>query len=105
MTAGAGINPVLLEEAVTVRVWDSLVAPEEMPVRLTVWRLAFSLIVRLDNAVSVGVWFTGLTVTVKLREMILLLVPPSLTVTVIVAEPNARAAGVNLIEPVMPGLV
>jgi len=84
---GVGIRPVLLEEAVTVRVWTSLVAPEVMPVRLTVWRPAFSLIVTLASALSVGGWLTGLTVTRKVREKTLLLVPPSLTVTVIVEEP------------------
>ena len=86
---GVGIRPVLLEEAVTVRVCDSLGAPDPMPARLTVWRPAFSLMVRLASVVNVGAWFTGLTTTVKVREVMLLLVPPSLTVTVIVAEPNA----------------
>ena len=80
---------MLLEEAVTVSVWDSLAAPEPMPERLTVCRPAFSLMVRLASALSVGAWLTGLTVTVKVREMMLLLAPPSLTVTVIVAEPKA----------------
>ena len=45
---------MLLEEAVTVSVWASLVAPEVMPERLTVWRPAFSLMVRLASALSVG---------------------------------------------------
>ena len=56
---------MLLDEAVTVRVWDSLVAPAVMPERLTVWRLAFSLMVRLTSAFSVGGWlvsFTGIRV-------------------------------------------
>jgi hypothetical protein len=35
----------------------------------------------------VGGWLTWLTVTVKVRETMLLLAPPSLTVTVTVAEP------------------
>ena len=83
-----GIRPGLLEEAVTVRVWDSLVAPELMPERLTVCRPAFSLMVTLASALSVGGWLTGLTVTVKVWETMLLLVPPSLTVTVMVAEPK-----------------
>ena len=73
--------------AVTVSVWTSLVAPEVMPERLTVCRPAFSLMVRLASALSVGGWLTGLTVTVKVRETMLLLAPPSLTVTVMVAEP------------------
>ena len=77
------MSPVLLEEVVTVRVWLSLVAPEVMPVRLTVWRPAFSLMVTLASGSSVGAWLTGLTVTAKVRETTLLMVPPSLTVTVI----------------------
>ena len=44
--------------------------------------------VTLASALSVGAWLTGLTVTAKVRETTLLLVPPSLTVTVIVAEPK-----------------
>jgi len=87
VTEGVGISPVLLEEAVTASVWFSLAAPEDMPARLTVWRPAFSLMVTLASALSVGGWLTGFTVTRKVRETMLLLVPPSLTVTVIVAEP------------------
>ena len=79
----------MLEEAVTGSVWFSLVAPEVMPEKLTVWRPAFSLRVRLVSALSVGDWLTGLTVTVKELETMLLLAPPSLTVTVMVAEPKA----------------
>ena len=45
--------------------------------------------VRSARAFSVGGWLTGLTVTVKVRETTLLLAPPSLTVTVMVAEPKA----------------
>ena len=105
MTAGVGIRARLLEEAVTVSVWFSLVAPELMPDRLTVWRPTFSLTVTLASALSVGAWLTGLTVIVKARETMLLLAPPSLTVTVIVAEPKAKAAGVKVIEPVVLGLV
>ena len=104
MTAGVGIRLGLLEEVVTVRVWTSLAAPEEMPDRLTVWSPAFSLTVTLASAFSVGAWLTGLTITVKERETTLLLVPPSLTVTVIVAEPKVEATGVKVIEPVVPGL-
>ena len=91
--------------AVTVSVSASLAAPEEMPERLTVWAEAFSLRVTFAKALSVGAWFTGLTVTVKVRETTLLLVPPSLTVTVTVAAPKALATGVKLIEPVALGLV
>src|ERR1019366_813405 len=73
---------------VTVIVWASLAAPEEIPDRLTVWSPAFSLRVTSVRVLSVGAWLTGLTMTVKERETTLLLVPPSLTVTVIVAEPK-----------------
>ena len=86
----------LAEVAVTVRVWTSLLAPEEMPERLTVCAPAFSLRVRLPIASSVGGWLTGLTVTVKARLTMLLLAPPSLTVTVIVAEPKALAHGARV---------
>ena len=78
---------MLLEEAVTASVWTWLLAPELMPDRLTVWRLAFSLMVILASELSVGGWLTGLTVTVKDWETMLLVAPPLLTVTVMVAEP------------------
>ena len=77
----------LLELAVTTRVWTSLEAPELMPVRLTVCRPAFSLMVKLAIGSRVGGELTGLTVTVKERTTMLLLKPPSLTVTEMVAEP------------------
>ena len=48
---------------------------------------------------------TGLTVTVKERTTVLLLKPPLLTVTAIVAEPEAKAAGVKVRVPVELGLV
>ncbi len=44
----------LLEEAVTVSVWDSLVAPEEMPERLTVCGPELSAMVKLAKAARVG---------------------------------------------------
>ena len=46
----------------------------------------------------------ALTATVKERETTLLLVPPSLTVTVMVAVPLALARGVKDKEPVALGL-
>ena len=76
-----------------------------MPERLTVCAPAFSLRVRLPIASSVGGWLTGLTVTVKARLTMLLLAPPSLTVTVMVVEPKALAAGVKLSVPMAAGLV
>ena len=55
-------------------------------------------------AFKVGTWLTGLTVTVKERVTMLLLEPPSLTVTVIVVEPLAEVTGVKDSEPVELGL-
>src|ERR1051326_348175 len=78
-TVGFGIRLVLLDVAVTVRVWVSFAAPEEMPERFTVWRPEFSLTVTSARALTVGGWLTGLTVTMNVRETMLLLVPPSLT--------------------------
>ncbi len=89
----------------TVSVWDSLVAPDEMPARFTVCKPALSLIVTSARVLRVGDWLTELTVTVKERAMMLLLAPPSLTVIVSVAEPKAKATGVKAIEPVLLGLV
>ena len=63
------------------------------------------MMVTLARALSVGGWLTGLTVTAKVREIMLLLVPPSLTVTVMVAEPKPLATGVKVMEPVVLGLV
>ena len=91
--------------AVTVSVCVSFVAPEVMPERLTDCKPAPSLIVTLARALSVGDWLTALTVTVKERVTMLLLAPPSVTATVSVAEPNARATGVKAIVPVLFGLV
>src|SRR5690348_12013527 len=93
------------DAAVTVKVWVSLGAPELMPERLTVCAAAFSLTVKSARVFRVGGWFTGLMVTVKERVTILLLAPPSLTVTVIVAEPLALATGVKEREPMVAGLV
>jgi hypothetical protein len=60
--------------------------------------------VRFDSGLSVGGWFTGLTVTVKLVVVILLLEPPLLTVTVMVDEPKEYATGVMLNVPFVLGL-
>ena len=48
----------------------------------------------------VGDVFTWFTVTVKVRVTMLLLAPPSLTVTVRVVLPNALVTGAKEIEPV-----
>src|SRR5690242_20305367 len=102
---GFGIRPGLLEVAVTVSVWISLVAPEVMPVRLTACCPASSLMVTLAIASRVGCWLTPLTVTVKERLMVLFWVWPSLTVTVMVQLPKKLGAGVKFREPVVFGLV
>src|SRR5690606_13884463 len=102
---GFGIKLGLLDVAVTVKLWVSLVAPVVMPARFTVCSPAPSLIVRLASVFNVGALFTGLTVTVKVRVTILLLVLPSFTVTVTVAEPNPKASGVKARLPVAFGLV
>src|SRR5262245_22396873 len=96
----------LLNVAVRVSVWVSLDVPELMPVRLTVCLTAFSSMVRLAIGSSVGGALTGfpVTVTAKDRTTVLLLVPPSLTVTEIFAEPKALATGARLSVPVALGL-
>src|ERR1035441_9274689 len=66
---------------------------------------ASTAIIRLVMLEMVGGVSTWLTVTVKAWETILLLVPPSLTVTVIVAAPYELVTGVNRSEPVVLGLV
>src|SRR2546429_20804 len=99
------MSPGLLEVAVTVRIWASLVAPEEIPDRFTVWAAAFSSIVIFFKAFGVGVGFTAFPVPVYAHEMVLFAVPPSLTVTVMVAEPNPKAVGVKLKLPLVFGLV
>ena len=76
-----------------------------MPERFTVWSPALSLTETLASALSVGCWFTGLTVTVKVRVTVLLLTPPSLIVTVMVDEPKPKPRGANVSEPVVAGLV
>ena len=91
--------------AVTCNVCESP-GPAVMPVKFTVCEPAFSLIAA-GSAITarVGAWLTGLTVTVKVRVTMLLLVPPSFTVTVIVALPKANATGATLKLPVVFGLV
>ena len=54
MTVGLGIRAGLLEVSITVSVWFSFVAPDDMPVRATVCAAAFSLVTTLPKAFSVG---------------------------------------------------
>ena len=105
MTVGFGIRPGLLEEAVTVSVCDSFVAPELIPVRLTDCEVVVIGRTTSPTAFRVGAWFTGATVTAKVRVTMLLLGWPSLISTVIVAVPYASVTGVNLRVPVAFGLV
>ena len=60
-------------------------------------------------ALSVGGWLTGVTLTMKLCRVVFwppLAVPPlSVTRTVILAVPEALAAGVKTSVPVALGLV
>ena len=100
-----GMTLGLLDEAVTESVCDSLAAPEPMPERLTVWSVPFSLIETFAREFNVGGWFTGLTVTLNVRVTVALAVPPSFTVTVIVAVPDIKVTGAKLREPVAFGLV
>src|SRR5438093_597762 len=105
MTVGLGIKLVLPDVAVTVSVCASLAAPAPIPERFTVWLAAFSLSATSLMGFNVGGSFTGLTVTVKARVTTLLLAPPSLTVTVMVAVPLMFDTGVRLNVPVAVGLV
>ena len=54
-----------------------MVAPEEMPDRLTVCAPAPSLTVTFASVLSVGAWLTALTVTVKVKEPAWVGVPES----------------------------
>jgi len=74
-----------------VSVWASLAGPGLIPERLSVCKPAFSLRVTSASGFSVGGWLTGLMVTANVRETMLLLAPPSLTLTVMTAEPYASA--------------
>src|SRR5262249_59660286 len=94
----------LMRDDVMVSIWFSLGAPDVIPVRFTVFAELFSLTVTLAMGSRVGAILTGLTVTVNERTTVLLLAPPSLTVTEMVAEPKALAAGIRLRLPVLFGL-
>ena len=88
------------EVAVTVSDCVSLAAPVPMPARLTVCAGAFSLMLTLAMLVKVGASLTAFTVTVKGWVTVLFKAWPSLTVTVIVAEPLPVAVIVALVpEP------
>src|SRR5437870_356749 len=99
------MRPGLLEVAVTVSVWFSLVAPEVMQDRFTLCAAPFTLIDRLFKAFSVGVWLTAFTVTVNVREIVRLEVRRVGKVTGMGGEPDPKAAGVKLKLPLVFGLV
>src|SRR5882724_1358390 len=99
------MRPGLLERAVTVSVWFSLAAPAVMLARLTICGPAFSSRVKLPMGFNVGCWLTGLTVTLNVWETRLLLAAPSLTVTVMVAEPMTLVLGASTREPPVLALV
>ena len=94
----------MLEVAVIFKVWFSPGDPDVTPDKFIVRAGEFSLTTTLFRESKVGGKF-GMTVTVKLRTMILLLVPPSLTVTEIMAVPLALPTGLKIKEPVVAGLV
>lgn len=100
-----GIKVGLLEDAVTVSVWFSFVAPEFIPVKFTVCWPASSLMLKPFRASIPGGSFTAFTVTVNVRVTILFEVPPSFTVTVMVDTPEAFATGAKVKLPVAFGLV
>ena len=79
-------------------------APEVIPERFTVCAPLSSRIDKSAIGSRVGGSFTALTVTVKVRVVILLAAPPSLTLTVMVAVPAALGNGVKLNDPLGFGL-
>src|SRR5437879_239675 len=84
----------LLELALTIRIWFSLVAPKPIPLKETVWIPASSLMVRSAIGARVGGAFTKFTVK---RKLALALAPPlSVTVRVMTALPTWLLAGVTL---------
>src|SRR6266404_6204413 len=105
MTTGFGMIVVSLEMALTANVWTSLGAPELIPARLTVWLVVSSAMVKSPIGFKVGKSFTGLTLTVNIRVVILFEPPPSFTITVITADPEALVAGVKVNAPLALGLV
>ena len=102
---GLGIMEGSLELAVTLKVWASLAAPELIPLRATLLVPESSVIVKSPRGFRVGLSFTGVTVMLKVRVVMLFELPPSLRVKVIVAVPNAVATGVKASVPLVAGLV
>src|ERR1700710_717015 len=101
---GVGISEGMLETAVTFKCWISLGDPEVMPDKAITSGAEFALTTTLFRASKVG-GRLGLTVTLKVRVVMLLLVPPSLTVTVMMVVPLVLMVGLKVNVPVALGLV
>ena len=112
VTAGSGISPALLLEAVIFSDWDSP-PPAVIPVRLTVCSGSSSVSDRSGAGSRVGASLTGTTVirnvrvTFRLSEVVAKSSssPASSRTTVIVAEPLRLVEGVKSSEPVAFGEV
>src|SRR5262245_13115313 len=89
--AGSGTRAGVPDCAMRVRVWISLVGPELMPVNDTTRGPDPSRTDRLPSGSSVGASLTGVTVNTNVSLPTAPLV--SVTVMVMVAEPNALVAG------------
>ena len=84
----------MFDKAVTVSVWLSP-PPAVIPDRFTVCSPASSRIAGGSGiAFNVGGSFTAVTFTVNVRVTVCVPVPPSSTVTVMIADPFAFATGV-----------
>src|SRR5213075_2225788 len=96
-----GTKPVLLDEAVTARVWLSFVAPEEIPLRETmkvVFPLETFVLISLIGS-SVGGSLTELKVT--LNEL-LAVAEPSLAIKVMRVTPNWLVVGTSVTVRLVP---
>src|SRR5262245_44634355 len=96
-----GTNAGFEDDAVSVRLPTGV---EESPMVKFATMVVFIGMVRGLMVVMVGAPLAGVTVTTKVRVIVLFTAWPSLTVTVIVAEPLALGTGVNEIDPVELGL-
>ena len=97
-TVGPAVNRAALVLPVMVKLtaWPDSPGPGLMPVAQLATDCAPAEAATVWSAplVKEGGSFTGLTVTVKVREKVLLAAWPSLTVTVMTALPEALATGV-----------
>jgi hypothetical protein len=111
-TLGRETNRWLLEMAVTRSLRFLLVVPELMPVKVILCTGAPALTTTLEMGSNVGDWLVGpaltaltLIVTLKVRVMMLLLAPPSLTVTLMSDVPAVLVTEVKVNLPVVLPLV